>query len=96
MRDAFAGGAATRVCSSVFNCQGGVQTPESFKLCTSVFSGDEPCRPPHWAHAGFGTAGCATKHLCTVVCNVSSRQLVGTAGFCTERLLAWVPEIGPQ
>ena len=31
--------------------------------------------------------GCATKHLCIVVCSVCSRQLVGTACFCTECLL---------
>ena len=51
MQDAFAGGGAMPVCSSVFNFQGGVQTPGSSKLCTLFFSGDEPGRPFHWAHA---------------------------------------------
>ena len=36
MRDEFGGGGTTRVCSSVFNCPGFVQTPGSFKLHTSV------------------------------------------------------------
>ena len=77
---------------SVGSAYGGVQSQTSSHCVHRFFSGDEPRRPPHWAHASLGTAGCATEHLCTIVCNVCSRQLVGTISFCTERLLAWVPE----
>ena len=38
------------------------------------------------------SAGTAAKHLCTVGSDVCSRQLVGTACFGIERLLAYVPE----
>ena len=80
--------AGPRAFAVVLSISRGVFRPRGRLKCVHpLFSGDEPCRPPHWAHAGMGTAGCATRHLCTVVRNVCSRQLVGTACFCTECLL---------
>ena len=80
--------AGPRAFAVVFSISRGVFRPRGRLNCVHrFFSGDEPCRPPHWAHAGMGTAGCATRHLCTVVRNVCSRQLVGTACLCTVCLL---------
>ena len=63
---------------SVGSAYGGAQFQTSVHCVHRFFSGDEPCQPPHRAHASLGTAGCATEHFCTVICNVCSRQLVGT------------------